>query len=520
MNKEVLNIKKIGYEYDPELDEAVIGDGEYVVVLGKSGSGKTRFLDKVCSELKAKGMRVGYVLQNVGAQIVTDKVWHELSFELENLGTNVDVMKLRVAEMTNYFGLQEWFYKDVSTLSGGQKQLLNLASVMTSIPQVLILDEPTSQLDPIAASNFLATIKKINVELGITVILTEHRLENIFSESDKCIFLDEGKITAFGTPRKIAESFFEENRELLEMLPAPMRIFYGLKGKASITAACPLTVRDGRKWLGEYLDSAEKNPSWHAENSKEENSKAKICLKAKKLYFRYEKNGRDILNNLELELPENKIFSVVGGNGSGKSTLLKVLCGAKKAYSGKLECSSKIVMLPQEPRSLFTKNTVREELSEICGDKKTLDEVIEICELAKILEIHPFDISGGECQKLAIAKLLLLEPKILLLDEPTKGMDNVYKKKLASILKSLTKKNITVLMVSHDLEFCAYCSDFVGMFFDGQISSILAPDQFFSKNNFYTTSANRMCREYFPLAVTSDSVISSLNSDMSTCNKE
>ena len=186
--------------------------------------------------------RIGYVLQNPDNQIVTDKVWHELAFGLESLGySNADI-RIRVAEMASYFGIQDWFYKNVSELSGGQKQLLNLASIMAMHPDMLILDEPTSQLDPIAASDFLETVKKINRDLGTTIILTEHRLEEVFPSADRVVVMDEGQILCVGTPPEIGEELKKRNHEMFLAMPVPMQVY----AKVESEQPCPITVRDGR----------------------------------------------------------------------------------------------------------------------------------------------------------------------------------------------------------------------------------------------------------------------------------
>ena len=238
--------------------------GDYVVLCGQSGSGKTTLLRHLKSVLTPNGKRsgtilfngrpieqvseqeqsakIGFVMQNPDDQIVTDKVWHELAFGLESLGTDQKTMRLRVAEMASYFGIQDWFHRDVTTLSGGQKQLLNLASIMAMQPEVLILDEPTSQLDPIAASDFLNTVRKINIELGTTIIITEHRLEDIFHAADRVVVMEQGRVVAHDTPRNVGAMLHKQNSEMFAAMPTPVRVFYGSDAQGD----CPLTVREGR----------------------------------------------------------------------------------------------------------------------------------------------------------------------------------------------------------------------------------------------------------------------------------
>ena len=513
-----------------------IEKGEYVVLCGKSGSGKTTLLRQMKSVLAPHGKKsgeilfngvsldkvsqrdqsakIGYVMQNPDDQIVTDKVWHELAFGLESLGCDQKTMRARVAEMACYFGIADWFHKDVATLSGGQKQLLNLASIMAMQPEVLILDEPTSQLDPIAASDFLNTVRKINIELGTTVIITEHRLEDIFPYADRAIVMDGGKVIADDTPRNIGKLLHEQKNDMFAAMPTPVRVFYGAEG----TKDCPLTVREGRTWLSKTYPDPKVNTMPTVELDEEIENPA---LSLKELWFRYEKDSPDVLRGVSAEVPNGSLYAIVGGNGAGKSTTLKAICGICRPYRGKVKVFGKpvekykanalfggcLAMLPQDPKSLFVKKTVREDLAEMTKDDKKIAEVAAVCEIEALLDSHPYDLSGGEQQRSALAKVLLTEPKLLLLDEPTKGIDSFFKEKLAKILCKLKGQGITVVMVSHDVEFCAKYADQVSMFFDGQILTTDSPRRFFGNNSFYTTAANRMSRHVFSMAVTAEDVV-------------
>ena len=513
-----------------------IDKGEYIVICGKSGSGKTTLLRQLKSVLAPYGhkngqilfngepldqvspreqaAKIGYVMQNPDEQIVTDKVWHELAFGLESLGCDQKTMRARVAEMACYFGIQDWFHKDVATLSGGQKQLLNLASIMAMQPEVLILDEPTSQLDPIAATDFLNTVRKINIELGTTVIITEHRLEDIFPYADRAIVMDGGKVIADDTPRNIGKLLHDRENDMFAAMPTPVRVFYGADSQGD----CPLTVREGRTWLSKTYPRPKVNtlPVTQAEEKADQ-----PALVLKELWFRYEKESPDILRGVNAEVPAGSIYAIVGGNGAGKSTALKSVCGICKPYRGKVTIFGKpmskyksaelfggcLAMLPQDPKSLFVKNTVREDLSEMTKDAAKLAEIAAVCQIEALLDSHPYDLSGGELQRAALAKVLLTCPRLLLLDEPTKGIDSFFKEKLADILCKLKNQGITVVMVSHDVEFCARYADMVSMFFDGQILTTDTPRRFFGNNSFYTTAANRMSRHVFDLAVTAEDVV-------------
>ena len=331
--------------------------GEYIVLCGKSGSGKTTLLRHLKPVLTPCGKRsgrilfngepleqaspavqagkIGYVMQNPEEQIVTDKVWHELAFGLESLGVDQKTMRSRVAEMACYFGIADWFHRDVANLSGGQKQLLNLASIMAMQPEVLILDEPTSQLDPIAASDFLNTVRKINIELGTTVIITEHRLEDIFPYADRAVVMDEGRIIADDTPGNIGDHLFRQKNDMFAAMPTPVRVFYGAGG----TGNCPLTVREGRNWLSREVAQPPKVKSL----PDPEKISGETVLSLKNLWFRYEKDSPDILRGVSTEVPAGVLHAIVGGNGAGKSTALKAICGICRPYRGSVKAFGKPV---------------------------------------------------------------------------------------------------------------------------------------------------------------------------------
>ena len=520
-----------------------VNSGEFITLCGKSGCGKTTLLrllktslaphgtlsgvisfgGRVLSEIDSKeqAAKIGFVMQNPDNQVVTDKVWHELAFGLESLGCSTPEIRTRVSEMASFFGIETWFHKKVTDLSGGQKQLLNLASVMVMQPSVLILDEPTSQLDPIAAQEFLKTLEKINRELGTTVILSEHRLEDAFPISDRVIVMDSGKIIADAKPQKVGEILKSLNHDMYLALPVPMRIY----GSVENNFEYPITVRDGRAWLEEYS----KNHTLHPDliPTADRNTEEKIVVEIDDAFFRYEKDLPDVIKGLNIKINRGELFTIVGGNGTGKTTALSLISGLNKPYRGKIlingENISKVKnlyngimgVLPQNPQSVFVKKTVYLDLLEILSNKKMSKEeretrvknISSLCRIEDLLDSHPYDLSGGEQQRAALAKVLLMTPQILLLDEPTKGLDAHFKRIFADIIDDLKSNGVTIVMVSHDIEFCAEFSDRCAMFFDGSITSVNEPRKFFAGNTFYTTSANRMARARLPKAVLADDII-------------
>ena len=546
---EVFKIENLSFTY-PNRDKEnlrninlTVNKGEFITVCGKSGCGKTTllrllkttlapfgniegnifFCGKPLSELdlKEQTSKIGFVMQNPDNQIVTDKVWHELAFGLESLGCATPEIRTRVSEMASFFGIQNWFHKKVTELSGGQKQLLNLASVMVMQPEVLILDEPTSQLDPIAAQEFLKTVEKINRELGITVILSEHRLEDAFPMSDRIVVMDKGEIISDTQPEKTGAVLKALNHEMYLAIPAPARIYGALENGEEY----PLTVREGRCWLEEFSENNTLNPDLIPCDEKESDSETVIELKD--VWFRYEKDLPDTVKGLNVKIKKGELFAGVGGNATGKTTARSLISGLNKPYRGKVFVKGKepskisnlyngvLGVLPQNPQSLFVKKTVWLDLTDIMSDmkisgddkeKRVLD-MAKLCRIDGLLNSHPYDLSGGEQQRAALAKVLLKTPEILLLDEPTKGMDAHFKETFAEILADLKANGVTVVMVTHDIEFCAEYADRCAMFFDGNITSSGTPREFFSGKSFYTTSANRMARTTIPKAVLNKDII-------------
>ena len=507
-----------------------VQQGEFVILCGPSGCGKStllrhlkscltphgffsgeiRYQGTLLSELsqREQAQQIGYVLQSPENQVVTDKVWHELAFGLESLGYDTPTIRRRVAEIAAFFGIENWFYKNVTELSGGQKQLLSLASVMAMQPGVLVLDEPTAQLDPIAAADFLALLGKINRELGTTIILTEHRLEEAFPFATRVIVMNEGAILCDDQPENVGLQLKDKGSGMFLAMPTAMRVWAAVETKLN----CPMTVRDGSDFLSQRVDEqtllplAEKDSPVYPED---------VTLECDDLWFRYEKDSPDVVKGFSLKLRKGEFYAILGGNGAGKSTTLKVISGLRCAYRGDVRLQGKLGHLPQNPQTLFVKRTVREDLYEVFRGQKVPKEkqdaevarIVELCGLREFLDRHPYDISGGEQQRTALAKVLLTNPDILLLDEPTKGFDAEFKVTFAFILRRLVAQGVTILMVSHDVPFCAEYAHKCGLFFDGSIVAEGTPREFFSGNSFYTTPANRMSRHLIPKAVTVADII-------------
>lgn len=541
----VCSIKNLCFSY-PNSDKnalndisVAVNDGEFITLCGKSGCGKSTLLrmlkpsiaphgkmsgevlydgreaNKLSAEEEAS--QIGFVMQNPDTQIVTDKVWHELAFGPESLGIDNTKIRMRVAETASFFGIENWFYKKTSELSGGQKQLLNLASVMVMHPRLLILDEPTSRLDPIAAGEFMQMLRKINAELGTAVILSEHRAEDAFLVSDRVWIMENGRIIADEPPRRIAGIL--KNGDLYDILPAAARVFGDLGGDGE----SPISVREGKMFLSRY--NAE-HPLDNGKIPRDVQCAADdTAIELKNIYFRYDKSLPDVVKNLNVSVKHGEIYALLGGNGTGKTTALSLMAGLNAPQRGEIRIEGRkireyhdlynglIGVLPQEPQIMFLRNSVFADLYDMTDENMTADmreqavwDAAALCRLQELTNRHPYDLSGGELQRAALAMLLLKKPRILLLDEPTKGMDVHFKKIFGEILTDLKAGGTAIFMVTHDISFCAEYADRCALFFDGTITAEDMPRRFFRGNDFYTTEANRMARTILPDAVLTEDI--------------
>lgn len=530
---EALFVEHLNFFYSESESPAVsdvsfsLKRGEFLVLCGPSGCGKSTLLRQFKPawtpqgkrsgtllfegrslenlDLREQSERIGFVQQLPERQMVTDRVWHELAFGLESLGYDTAVIRRRVAETAAFFGMQEWISKRVSELSGGQKQLLNLAAVMTLRPSLLLLDEPTGQLDPMMADRFLSMLDKIHKELGIAILLAEHRLEPVLQIADRIAVMEQGRLLFDGAPREIGLKLRSQDSVLFSAMPTPMRVWASVDS----TAQCPMTIGEGRRWLEQYTL---KHPLRPVPKRAAFSQKDEAVLCAEDLWFRYKENAPEVVRGLHFSLQKGEIAAILGGNGAGKSTALKLLAGVLTPERGELCCKGKTALLPQDPATLFLKKTVREELLD--GIRDTADDSLARVDAAKRLlglerlwMRHPYDLSGGEQQRVAFAKVLLTGADILLLDEPTKGMDSGAKRVFAELLRTLCRQGKSILLVSHDVEFCAENVQRCGLFFDGTIINEAPVQEFFSENNFYTTAASRMSKTLLQNAVTAADLI-------------
>lgn len=520
-----IEINDLSFTYPAQTAPALRGvslsirEGEFVTVIGASGSGKTTllrmlkpsltphgeqkgniaFFGKPLSELdqRTASAEIGFVQQDPDSQSVTDKVWHELAFAAENLGIGRAVIRRRIAETAAFFGMEDRLDRDIASLSGGEKQILNLAAVMVLQPHVLLLDEPTAQLDPIATTAFLNAVHRVCRELGTTVILSEHRLEEALPLSERVIVLDRGSVLTQGSSAGAAAELKARKHPLYLAMPTSVR----LCGR--------LTVGEARRWFTEEAGELRPIPARPIP------AESETAIELKHVSFRYEKKGRDVLRDLSCKFEKGRHTAVLGGNGGGKTTLLSLICGLQRPQQGRIGRADglRVGLLPQDPKMLFVASSVRGELEDALSGvpreeaADCMAEAVRSCRLEGLLDRHPYDLSGGEQHRAALAKVLLAAPDVLLLDEPTKGYDAAFRREFGELLKTLTRAGKTVVTVSHDVEFCAAYADRCYLLFDGAIAADGTPAEFFSGNSFYTTAANRIARQRLPEAVTCEELL-------------
>lgn len=573
---EILDIQALSFEY-PDGKRALedisfsLFPGEFALMCGSSGCGKTTLMRLLKRELAPHGhmtgqllycgrpmadmsdrqaaQEIGMVMQQPESQIITDRVYQELAFGLESMGIKQEELRLRVGETANYYGINTWFERSTDTLSGGQKQLLALASVTAVGPRLLLLDEPTAQLDPIAAASFIDTVYKLNREMGITVLIAEHRTEELFERADSVLLMEKGRLLKKDTPRAVCARF--ASSLAAQGFPAAARLFAALEKRSpggpemnslamnspakddslpeKAEANIPMTVREGRAFMAELFDKA---GLAQAANCAAQEScaprKEEQALELKGAWFRYEKDSPDVLKGVNFSVAFGEVFSLLGGNGSGKSTLLKVIAGLERAYRGKITvlgrnikkwdaslCCGGVALLPQDVSAVFVKHTVKEDMEDLCraqglAPQPKIDELCAQMGIEDLLDREPMDLSGGERQKCALCKLLLTSPQLILLDEPTKGMDAAYRSGLVKTVRGLAQKGAAVIIATHDTGFAAAVSDRCGLFFNGELLSVCSPRRFFSATRFYTTAASRITRDYLPCAVTVQQAVTEL----------
>jgi len=468
-----------------------VDEGELILVIGLTGAGKSSFMKlingiiphhtagilsgeiivdgKTTNLLKPGQLSgvIGIVGQNPINGFVTSKVEDEIAFTLETNGYQPEVMRRRVEEVIDLLGLQSIRSRDLFTLSGGEQQRVAIASALVMNPKVLLLDEPTSALDPVAAEEVLAIVNKLVHDLGLTVIMAEHKLERVIQYVDRVVSVSGDGQVEIGLPEEIMSKS--------QINPPIVKV-----AKKLNLAKIPLSVRELKRLATAWqLPKTATPKSVVHQNGKEIN-----LISAEKVTINY--GDRAVLKSINLKIAQGEIVALMGRNGAGKSTLLKAISGQFDSYLGQLNVGGQnpaklngrdlvnlIGYVPQEPADLFYGSTVKQECDMADSDNqlptgstlKTLQSISN-----QINEnLHPRDLSEGQKLILAIAIVLATNPRLLILDEPTRGLDYQAKDILVAILRKLSSTGTTIIMATHDVELVAEFATRVLVLAEGEL---------------------------------------------------
>lgn len=505
----MIHLNRLSYTYPGSPDCALsdvsldVAEGEFVLVAGPSGSGKSTLLralnglvphftggsvsgavvvsghDPVAEGPQALSRVVGFVFQDPESQFVVDRVEDEIAFALENAAVPPTEMRLRVEEVLHLLDLAPLRDRSLDTLSGGEKQRVAIATALAFRPRILALDEPTSQLDPQAAEDVLQALVRLNQDLGLTIVLAEHRLERILPYVDRMVYLSEsGDGVVTGSPQRVLQQ--------MDLTPPLVTL-----AKKLDWDPLPLSVKEGRQRVTESQIQAFRSQTRDASTSSSLPCEPQIALH--NLRFAY--NGTPVLCGIDLEIAPGELVALMGRNGSGKTTLLKCIVGLLMPEHGKIQMRDTSLIgratadicqdvgyLPQDPRDLLFADTVADELNITLRNHGLLghppiapSELIERLELADVAHRYPRDLSAGQRQRAALGAVTVTRPHLLLLDEPTRGLDYPAKRKLVRLLREWQDQGTSILLVTHDVELVAQAADRVLLLSQGEIIADAAP---------------------------------------------
>ena len=541
---EIIRIENLNFRYNDKSENILtdfnltVNSGEMLLICGASGCGKTSLIRHMKKEIMPNGIRSGevrvniasdkiaYLFQNPESQIVCDKVEDELTFAAENLNMPREEIGRNLSEISTFFGLEALLNKKTHSLSGGEMQLVNLSAVLMMRPELLILDEPTSQLDPVKRADFLGMLKRIHEESNITIIIVEHNLENLLELADRVLYIDAGKVGHDGCPGDFVKKIYETGSEYSLSMPAGVNSFINdLKSSGllhRLEASYPLSTRECLNLARTFTDEETETllrlreagdgcVRTVSEDAASDNAVSEDAVDyntamgsnwqilIKNVYFRYEKKSGDVLKDININLSGNKVYGLIGGNGAGKSSLLSLINGYRKPYRGKVMVKGSVAYLSQNPAYIFYEDNLRRDLLSVASEEKISEIMSEydfLSDTEKMLDMNPMDLSQGQMQFAAFMKILLTDPDIILMDEPAKGLDGLAKKKLAKAILKLKEKGKMLVIVSHDLNFIEELADECITIYNGEIVSVDTVNATLSKNRFYTSENVRLRRGY------------------------
>jgi energy-coupling factor transporter ATP-binding protein EcfA2 len=505
-----------------------IEDGQFVLITGASGGGKSTLCrvfnglvphfygGKISGQAEVQGRdilktppkelatKVGMVFQDPENQLVTTDVEREIAFGLENLSYPRNLIARRIEEALDTAGIAQLRFANHQELSGGEKQKVAIASVLALHPEILVLDEPTSELDPQSAEEVLRLLERLNDELGLTVILIEQRLDRVAHLVDRLLVMGGGQIIADGTPRVVMGG---DTEGLGIGLPPVIRLMRQLPGKELALNGLPLTVKDARLQLQKALKGVKTAEFADAGAS------AKPVLNVDKLWFSY--GERAALRNINLDIERGGFIGIMGRNASGKTTLVKQFNGLLRPTKGRVrlegvdtrqstvaELSQRVGYVFQNPNDHLFADSVEDEIAfslrnrgaEEAEIAKAVEGMLDEFELGRYRKSYPRNLSGGEKQRVALASVLVAQPEIIVLDEPTRGMDYVLKKKLINYLDDYRRRGNTVIMVSHDVETIAECAQRVVLLSEGRVVVVGNKREVLAKALLFSPQINRLAQ--------------------------
>jgi len=512
------HLEHVSYRYPGAGKAALLGEdwaiahGSFVLVAGPSGSGKSSLLrclnglvphfsggafggtavvdgmDTRLAGPRQLSASVAFVFQDPESQLVTDRVDDEIAFGMEQHGIPRPAMRKRVEEALDYLGIGHLRHRRPAELSGGERQRVAVAASLAMHPRLLVLDEPTSQLDPWAAEDVLTVLSRLNEDLGMAIVVAEHRLERLLPRADVVRMVTEPGASITGTPAEIA----------LTSDPVPLPPVARL-GRALGWDRPPLTVRDGRTTLRGILDT-------HKPPAPTPESFGDVVSSLQGVTVRIGANT--VLKDLSLDIREGELIALMGRNGSGKTTLVRTIaglqaagngvvitCGVDLRRSGAPALAGQVGYVPQQASTLFFRERLSDELAftaRVRGTSADVESTLVRFGLAGMGERHPLDLSGGERERAALATVLHGEPRLLLLDEPTRGMDAWRKLELAAHLRELRASGVAIAMVTHDVELVAQCATRIVMLGDREIVADGTPREVLSGSLTYTTQVNKV----------------------------
>ena len=521
-----------------------INDSEFILIAGPSGCGKSTLcrcinglvpsfyggkisgsvtvqnINTLHTPTKEMAKTVGMVFQDPENQLMATDVEREIAFGLENLGLSKTLMAKRIEEVLDTVGIDHLRHRQITTLSGGEKQKTAIAAVLVLHPEILVLDEPTSELDPKGAEEVIQLVKRLNEEFGLTVLLVEHRIDRVLQSVDRLILMNNGMIAYDGNPRDWIHHVGDTLPDI--GVPPITRLSVALQ-KKNIDTKTPLTIKEGRQNFSSVFKSKKFKKTDFSSIRKSKNSNDSVVA-IKNLWYKYP-DSPTILRGINLSISKGEFVSLIGRNASGKTTLAKMLNGLLKPTKGTVEINginttktsvetlSKYVgYVFQDPNVHLFADTVEEEITFMMHNlgfspkstEESLEKMLKQFNLNYCRYAYPRSLSTGEKQRVALSSVLAANPQLLILDEPTRGLDYELKKTLMHHLKTYQQNGGTILLITHDIELIAEFGERVLLISEGNIVADGTKHDVLSNSLHFSPQINRLIQPFTKYGLASD----------------